>query len=342
MDTPARTRPRTPVLRWGPTALLVGLLPLLGACGSEASEDAAEEAPAVQAEAEVPRTADPFARGYTEDDFPRVQEIAPGVYTYEQLRSAGEELFTTVSMFVVTEEGVLVADGQGSVEETRRLVNHIADVTPQPITHVVIGSDHGDHTAGNSAFPEGVEYLAHPTSAENMRRTAENRAPSQPEVPLPTRMVEDREVLELGGREIHVQFLGRAHTGGDLVVVLPEERIMFMSEAYLNRVFPAMRSAYPSEWVEMVERAQAMDMEIYVPGHGFVEEPEILEEELERFRQAMVTVIEEATRLHGEGLSLEEAQAQADMGELEEWSLVSSQKPRAIQQVYAELNGELP
>ena len=34
-------------------------------------------------------TADPYARGYTDDDFPRVQELAPGVYSYEQLHAAG-------------------------------------------------------------------------------------------------------------------------------------------------------------------------------------------------------------------------------------------------------------
>ncbi|MCY4572695.1 MAG: hypothetical protein OXF01_07815, partial [Gemmatimonadetes bacterium] len=62
------------------------------------------------------RPADPQARGYTDDDFPRAQELAAGVYSYEQLRSAGNERFTTVSMFVVTDEGVLVADGQGSPE----------------------------------------------------------------------------------------------------------------------------------------------------------------------------------------------------------------------------------
>jgi hypothetical protein len=73
-----------------------------------------------------------------------------------------------------------------------------------------------------------------------------------------------------------------------------------------------------------------------------VETKEILEEELRTYRDAVATVVAEARRLHGEGLTLEEAQAQADMGELEGWSLVSSQKPRAIQQVYAELDGELP
>ena len=115
-----------------------------------------------------------------------------------------------------------------------------------------------------------------------------------------------------------------------------------MSEAYLNRVFPAMRSAYPSEWVAMIEAAQALDVDTFVPGHGFVDSPEVLAEELETYRQAVVQVIEEATRLHAAGLTLEQAIEQADFGDLETWSLRSSQAPRAIGRVYMELNGELP
>ena len=115
--------------------------------------------------------------------------------------------------------------------------------------------------------------------------------------------------MTLGGREIRILFLGRAHTGGDLHVYLPEEKILFMSEAYLNRIFPAMRSAYPSEWVEVIAKAQAMDIDIYVPGHGFVETPEILEEELHTYREALEQVIAEATRLHGMGLDGEAASA---------------------------------
>ena len=290
------------------------------------------------------RTADPYARGYTDDDFPRVQELAPGVYSYEQLRSAGQERFTTVSMFVVTDDGVLVADGQGSPEETRRLVETIAGITDQPITHVVVCSDHGDHTAGNSEFPADARFYAHPTSQAVLQATADNpiRPATAPPVVVPTELVESAETLHLGGREIRLLFLGRAHTGGDLVVHLPREKVLFMSEAYLNRVFPAMRSAYPSEWVAMIEAAQAMDIDIYVPGHGFVDSPEVLAEELETYRRAMVQVIEEATRLHAAGVELDAAVEQADFGELESWSLRSSQAGRAIGRVYMELNGELP
>ena len=146
----------------------------------------------------------------------------------------------------------------------------------------------------------------------------------------------------MGGKEIEILFLGRAHTGGDLVVYLPAEKVMFMSETYLHRIFPAMRTAYPSEWVEMIERAQAMDVDTYVPGHGFVDDPSILEEELELYQGAIRVVIAEAERLHEEGYALEDAQQQALFGDIEEWTLRSSQGDRALQQVYAEIEGTLP
>ena len=307
------------------------------ACGGPSQEEAILDSPDPAVVEDVIRPANPYARGYTDEDFPRIKELATGVYSYEQLRSAGEEKFATVSMFVVTDEGVLVADGQGSVEETERMINQIAEIT-------VICSDHGDHTAGNSAFPSDAEFLAHPTSAATLEASANaaNRAPGAPPIVLPTQIIEERAVLELGDRKIEILFLGRAHTGGDLVVHLPEEKILFMSETYLNRVFPAMRSAYPSEWVEMIERAQEMDIHTYVPGHGFVDSPSVLEEELDNYRRAIIGVIEQATQQYEEGYGLEDAQIQTNFGELETWSLFTSQAPRAIQQVYAELDGILP
>lgn len=313
---------------------VLGLAACSGDSGADAGNDGGTPAAADLPADQLIRTADPFERGYTVDDFPRVKELAPGVYSYEQLRSAGEEMFTTVSMFVVTDEGVLVADGQGNVEETQRLIDHIGEITDQPIRTVVVASDHGDHTAGNSAFPEGVDFIAHPTSAAALE--------GMDAVPNATQTVEDELVIDMGGREIRILHLGRAHTGGDLVVYLPEESIMFMSEAYLHRIFPAMRSAFPSEWVEMIERAQSMDVETYVPGHGFVDHPTILAEELELFQGAIRVVIDQARQLHEEGYGVEDAQQQAFFGDLEEWSLRESQGDRAIAQVYAEIDGTLP
>ena len=78
----------------------------------------------------VVRTADPIKRGMQLSDFPRTVNVAENVYTYEDFH-AGPEKFTTTNMFVVTDEDVLVADGQGSPAKTKGLVDGIAKGTRQ-------------------------------------------------------------------------------------------------------------------------------------------------------------------------------------------------------------------
>jgi len=131
------------------------------------------------------------------------------------------------------------------------------------------------------------------------------------------------------------------YTGGDLSVYVPRDKILFMSEAYLNRVFPAMRSAYPSEWVKTLDRALAMDVDIYVPGHGFVEQAQASREELVEFQKALKYVISEVQRLHKLGLSPEEARKQANWGPYKEWMLADQQDAIAIRKVYEEIEGNL-
>jgi cyclase len=283
----------------------------------------------------VVRTADPIKRGLKESDFPRTQKIADGIYTYEDFH-AGDEKFTTTNLFVVTPEGVLVADGQGSVRETKGLVDAIAKITPAPIKYVVIASDHGDHTAGNAAFPAGVTYIIHPTSKGILDRAANSWKP-----PADAVLVSDKRSLTLGGRAVDVMFLGRAHTGGDLAVWLPQQKILFLSEVFLNRVFPAMRSAYPSDWIKTLDRAEAMKADIYVAGHGFTETGPVSREEIAAYHKALAAVIKEATRLHDAGVPVESAMAQANFGEYAGWTLSTSQAPIAIRRVYDELDGKL-
>ena len=289
-----------------------------------------------------PRTAFPEKRGHQLSDFPRVIPLAENVYGYEEIRNPG---FTTVSLFVVGSDGVLIADGQGSPAATQTMLDHIRKITPLPIKWYVVGSDHGDHTAGNSVLPKDITYIVHPASKAQMDRDAANpnRNPNAPPVVIPpTAMTGDREVLNVGGIEVHVLFLGRAHTGGDLHVLLPRERILFMSEAFLNRVFPAMRSAYPSEWVAMIDKALAVEADRFVPGHGFIEEAKASREELLEFQKALRAVIAEATRLHKLGLSPDEARKQASWGPYAEWFLADSQDIIAIRKVYEEIEGKLP
>lgn len=287
------------------------------------------------------RTAYPDKRGVALSAFPRTIKLAENVYGYEEIRQPG---FTTVSLFVVGANGVLIADGQGSPAATQTMLDAIRKVTPKPVKWYIVGSDHGDHTAGNSVLPKDITYVIHPNSLAQMRRDQANpnrQASAPPVVVPPAAMSGDTQVIDVGGIEVRAVFLGRAHTGGDLMVHLPAQKILFMSEAYLNRVFPAMRSAYPSEWVAVIDKALAMDVSRYVPGHGFIEEPAVSREELVAFQQALKAVIAEVTRLHKAGVSADAAVAQANWGAYTDWFLREQQAPIAIRKVYDELEGKL-
>ncbi len=312
-------------------------LSLVAACTS--ADTPADTTDTATPETDGPvRTADPAVRGEPLTAFPRLVPLADNVYGYEEIRAPG---FTTVSLIVVGTDGVLIADGQGNAQATQTMLDSIRSITPLPVKWYVVGSEHGDHTAGNSVLPTDISYIVHPTSRAQLVRDSAAAPPERQVIVPAAAMTGDQQTVDVGGITVDVRFLGRAHTGGDLVVYLPQTRILFMSEAYLNRVFPAMRSAYPTEWVAMIDRALAMDVDRFVPGHGFIEQPAASREELVKYQDGLKAVIAEVTRLHGLGLSEEEAVAQANWGEYGDWFLAEQQAPVAVKQVYAELNGTL-
>jgi cyclase len=285
---------------------------------------------AVPATAQV-RTADPAKRGFKISDFPRLTKLADNVYGFEGLHPSG---MPTVSLFVVGADGVLVADGQSNPANTQQLLDAIAKITTKPVKWYIVASDHGDHTAGNSVLPKDITYVVTPASKAALERMKNAVVP-------PTAMTGDRQTINTGGIEVQAIFAGRAHTGGDLLVYLPKQKILFMSEVYLNRVFPAMRSAYPSEWVAVLDKALAMDVDLYVPGHGFIEESKAARQELIEYQKAMRYVIDEVKRLHKLGLTADEAVKQANWGPYTDWYLMESQAPIAVRKIYEEIEGKL-
>lgn len=271
------------------------------------------------------RTADPVKRGLSRSEFPRTVKIADNVYGYEDFHSAG---MVTVSLFVVGTDGVLIADGQGSPAATQKLLDAIAKVTARPVKWYIVASDHGDHTAGNSVLPKDITYIV----------TAASKAAMKLDAPAMTGITQ---TVNVGGIEVQAINAGRAHTGGDLLVYLPRQKFLFMSEVYLNRVFPAMRSAYPTEWVSVIDKALKMDVDLYIPGHGFIEQATVAREELVEYQKALRAVIAEVNRLHKLGLPAEDAAKQANWGPYQEWYLAEQQAPIAVRKVYQEIEGKL-
>lgn len=86
--------------------------------------------------------------------------------------------------------------------------------------------------------------------------------------PTPPSVSFDRTLtLHRGGREIRIEFFGRGHTGGDVVVHLPRERVLIVGDL-VNTGTSFMGDAYVPDWIETLERLKQLDFEVVLPGHG--------------------------------------------------------------------------
>jgi len=86
----------------------------------------------------------------------------------------------------------------------------------------------------------------------------------------PTLMFDKQLTVDMGAtREVRVQFLGRANTGGDAIVYLPKEKVLITGDILVYPV-PFAYDGYPSEWIQTLRTMAEFDVETIVPGHGDV------------------------------------------------------------------------
>jgi len=140
--------------------------------------------------------------------------------------------------------------------------------------------------------------------AENNLASQKELKPTPPNVTLATQMT-----LYRGSREIQIRFLGRGHTAGDVVVLLPNEKVV-MTGDFLTSGLSNMSDSYPEEWVTSLDALKKLDFDTVLPGHGdaFTDKAKI-----DYFQAYLRDVWNEVSRLKKEGVSADEAAKRADL-----------------------------
>ena len=275
-----------------------------------------------------------------------MQKVADDVYVYTD-SDGGEDPATVSSMVVITDDGVLVADGLGHIGDVheseakvQRLIDAIAELTDQPIRYLVNCSWHPDHTEGNHVFRDlGAVIIGHRKAREGLLQWYANR-PEIPPAP-PEVIFDDQLTLTVGGTEVRVLFLGRAHTEGDAVVFLPEQRVAFLSEIFFNKQFPGLRSGYPMEWIGTLDAILELDADVFVPGHGLVENGGRLRGTVVQMRDDLVEMREEIKGYFDEGLDRDEMMAREPLAKWADVINAYRNLPIAVDRILMELRGEL-
>jgi glyoxylase-like metal-dependent hydrolase (beta-lactamase superfamily II) len=158
---------------------------------------------------------------------------------------------------------------------------HIRRITDKPVVKVVVSHYHADHIYGLQVFkdegaeivaPRGAyEYLDSPVSAE---RLDERRLSLDPWVNDDTRLVrpdlliEEFEQFSLGGIDFQLNYLGSAHSEGDLTMYVVQDRVLFSGDIIFERRVPFVGDADTRRWLETLQALETDQLLALVPGHG--------------------------------------------------------------------------
>jgi cyclase len=277
-------------------------------------------------------------------------ELAPGVFAYVQAYGG---LCVANAGVVAGRNSVTSIDALFTPSMTRTLLAETARIAPKPITRLLNTHHHVDHTLGNSLFPADTQIVAHARAKAEMERSglsaigiikkiAPHFAPELNDVSLRERLPDvtfDGETLDLvlDERRIRLLHFGTGHTRGDVLVYLPDNRILFTGDLGFLYVTPLAHEGHIGNWIRVGRRVlDEIDADIVVGGHG----PIGTKRDLAKMQAYLALVHGGARRAFDAGASEREAVESIDLGEYAEWVEAERIVPN-VMRCYQEFRGEI-
>jgi glyoxylase-like metal-dependent hydrolase (beta-lactamase superfamily II) len=206
-----------------------------------------------------------------------LKQVGPGVYA---AIDGPEHKAGSNAGFVIGDDAVLVVDALFTPEAARALVGEIRRITPKPIRYVVNTHYHLDHTGGDQVLRDaGAVIIAHRNVRGWLRVNNVNLFGDKitPELrariavlPLPDIVTDKDLTVWLGSRKVVVSTV-LGHTGGDLIIGVPDAKVLFTGDMLWRKVPPNLIDGSVKEWTatdadfeRMADAAQTR----FVPGHG--------------------------------------------------------------------------
>lgn len=230
--------------------------------------------------------------------------------------------------FVVTEKGVVVIDND--IRYVDQFMEAIRKTTQQEIKYLINTHHAFDHTSANHVFAEkgaviisslrGREYLAEigelkiakmGTRDENLRELTRGL-----KVTLPDITFDHRLSIHLGSQLLELISVGHCHSVGDIIVYVPEEKIVYAGDLLLYKNHPNVREGNMVNWIQALDLIYGLPVETIVPGHGgIIKDKEECRVIKEYFLKVKSKVEEEVKR----GNNLEDIKRDFSLPEYRDW-----------------------
>jgi cyclase len=268
----------------------------------------------------------------------RLEEVSAGIYAYIQPDGSWG---LNNPAFIVGRDAVVVIDTCFTEARSKAFLSTIQSITTLPIRTVINTHHHGDHTYGNGVFSQatiiGHEYCRTEMLLVGLGLKVIFPTANFGELSIvpPSVTFRDRLDIYVGDMKLELHYMGPAHTISDVVVWIPERKILFTGDIVWRDCTPFVLQGCIAPYFDVLERLRAFGAEILVPGHGPVCGPEGFDE-VEGYLRF---IMEHARQGFAAGLSPLELVRQTDLGKYANWS-DAERIVANFHRAYSELRGE--
>lgn len=228
----------------------------------------------------------------TADDY-----LAPDSLLYKYPQQVSENVYSAIGAtapptyensghnnnlsFIITDEGVVVVNAGDNYLLAQALHDEIKKLTSQPVKYVILENAQGHAMLGSGYWQEqGAKIVSQKdgaavmkkygkSSVERMKERQKDKG-KYTEATIPDIIYDDKYEINLGGVVIQALHLGPAHSPGDIVVWLPQQKLVISGDmAFHQRMLPVTDHTDTAAWIETWDNEfEKLGAEIVIPGHG--------------------------------------------------------------------------
>ena len=185
------------------------------------------------------------------------------------------------SGIIVGDDGVIVIDAQATPAMAAQVIERVRKVTDKPIKYVVLSHYHAVRVLGASGYKAQEIIASDQCRAMIAERGQEDwdsefqrfprlfrAAETIPGLTWPTVTFKEKVTLWLGKRRVDLMHIGRAHTAGDIIAVVPDANVIFSGDIVEYKSACYCGDAHFSDWPGTLDNLAAFKADALVPGRG--------------------------------------------------------------------------